>query len=111
MQLICMKRRDGSGEKLRIIPIITAHERTTCEDFAYILLGDSLTVRKLRREHNDIEEFIRAVLRKWLDRDDEDEDEESMPCTWEALVQCAEDAGLDRIYVKLLKDNVPPGEC
>ena len=105
--LISMKRRDGARGKFRIIEWITTHEPTVCKDFAYKLLFDELTVRKLQMKHKDSEEFVRAVFEKWLSRDDDDEDEMSQPCTWESLVKCAEDSGLDGMFLKLLRDNVP----
>ena len=105
-----MKKRDGSKGKLRIIEWITAHEYAQCVDFAHKLLIDPLTVKKLLTKHSNKDEFVRAVLLRWLDRDDDDEYEESMPCTWEAIVQCVEDADLDGEFLKLLRDNVPHGE-
>ena len=109
-ELISMRKRDGSKGKLRIIGGITTHEYAQCVDFAHKLLIDPLTVKKLRMEHSNKDKFVRAVLERWLSRDDEDEDEESMPCTWEALVQCARDTGLDGEFLKLLRNNVPHGE-
>ena len=105
--LISMTRRDGTRGKFRIIDWITSHESTVCKDFAYKLLIDELTVRKLQMKHKDSEEFVRAVFEKWLSRDDDDEDEMSQPCTWESLIQCAEDSGLDGTFIKLLGGNVP----
>ena len=100
-----MKRRDGSDKKMRIINRITAHKSFQCVDFGHLLLNDGTVVKKLQDENNNNNDFIRAVLDKWLSRDDDDK-EESPPCTWEALVQCAEDAELDGEFVKLLRDNV-----
>ena len=105
--LISLKRRDGTRGKFRIIDWITTHDPTVCKDFAYKLLIDELTVRKLHMKHKDSEEFVRAVFEKWLNRDDDDEDEMSRPCTWESLIQCAEESGLDGTFIKLLRDNVP----
>ena len=59
------------------------------------------------KKKKKMEKFVRAVLQKWLDRDDDDESEESLPCTWDALVQCCEEANLDRVFKKLLRDNIP----
>ena len=102
-----MNRRDESDEKLRIIKQITAHDFTTCYDFGYVLLNDSLAMKKLRKDHkDDNDEFIRAVLEMWLSRDDDDK-KGSLPCTWGSLIQCAEDAELDGVFVKRLRDNVP----
>ena len=106
-----MERRDGSRKKLEIIDEITSHKSTQCTDFAHKLLNHRSTVRKLQKNHTNDEEFIRAVLNNWLDRDDDDEQEESVPCSWEALIQCMNDAGLDGELVKILRDNVPRGEC
>ena len=102
-----MKKRDGFRKKLRIIDKISSHVTSKCDDFAYNLLGDRLTVNGLRKKHKDDEGFVQAVFDSWLSRDDDDEDEDSMECSWESLVQCAEDSGLDGVFVKQLRDNVP----
>ena len=102
-----MKKRDGSRKKLRIIDEISSHDTSQCDDFAHNLLGDRLTVRRLRKKHKDDDEFVRAVFDSWLGRDDDDEDEDSTECSWESLVHCAEDSGLDGVFVKQLRDNVP----
>ena len=109
--LISMKGRDGTRGKFCIIEWITTHEPTVCKDFACKLLIDELTVRRLHMKHKDNKEFVRAVFEKWLSRDDDDEDEVSQPCTWESLVQCAEDSGLDGTFIKLLRDNVLRRKC
>ena len=106
VELISSRKRDGSEGELRIIEWITSHSDGQCKDFAYLLLKDRLLVRKLSKQHFYTEEFVRAVLERWLSRDNDDEE----PCTWEALVQCAQDAGFDEEFVKLLRDNIPKGE-
>ena len=102
--LISMKMRDGSEEKLEIIRWITSHASTKCDDFAHKLLNNKLTVRELRKEYSKDDKFVRAVLGKWMSRDDG-----SLPCNWDTLVQCVDESGLDGDFVKLLKDNVPTG--
>ena len=103
-----MEKRDGSRKrKLSIIDKISCHDTSKCDDFARNLLGDRLTVNGLRKKHKGDDEFVRAVFDSWLSRDDDDEDEDSMECSWESLVQCAEDSGLDGVFVKQLRDNVP----
>ena len=110
--LINLKRKDGSRKKLRIIEWITAHKSAKCNDFAQMLLNDRVTVMKLCKRHNDDDEFVQAAFNKWLSRDDDDEEEDSIPCTWEALVKCVDDAGLNRDLLKELRNNVPTGgEC
>ena len=103
-----MEKRDGSRKrKLSIIDKISCHDKSKCDDFARNLLGDRLTVNGLRKKHKGDDEFVRAVFDSWLSRDDDDEDEESMECRWESLVQCAKDSDLDGEFVKQLRDNVP----
>ena len=106
--LISMKMRDGSEEKLEIIRWITSHTSTKCDDFAHKLLNNRLTVRELRKKYDKDDEFVRAVLEKWLSRDD-DSKKGSLPCTWDTLVQCVDESDLDGVFHKLLKDNVPTG--
>ena len=106
--LISMDKRDGARGKLRIIEGLTAHEFTQCNDFAHKLLVDALTVMKLRTNHKgDKEEFVRAVLLNWVSRNDGDDDEQSRPCTWEALITCCREANLNGQFVSLLQDNLP----
>ena len=104
--LISMKRRDGTDKNLKTVEWIAAHDSSQCDDFGHTLLKDRLTMKKLRKKHKNDDKFIRAVLKKWLSRDDDDDKKGSLPCTWEALVQCADEAGLDGEFVKLLRDNV-----
>ena len=106
--LISMKRRDGSEKKLEIIRWIISHTSAKCDDFAHKLLNDRLTVRELRNKHSKNDEFVRAVLDKWVSRDD-DSKEGSLPCTWDTLVQCVDESDLDGEFLKLLKDNVSTG--
>ena len=106
-EIISMQKRDGSKGKLMIIDWIASHELTQCVDFAHKLLVDALPVKQLSIVHEEKEQFVCAVLQKWLDRDDDDKSEESLPCTWDALVICCEDANLDGVFVKLLRDNIP----
>ena len=107
-ELISMQKRDGSKGKLTIIEWITAHKPAQCVDFAHKLLVDKLSVKKLHMKHeNNMDNFVRAVLERWISRDDGNEDEESLECTWEALIGCCDGASLDGDFVKLLRDNVP----
>ena len=110
--LINLKRKDGSRKELQIIDWITAHKSAKCDDFAQMLLNDPVTVMKLRKRHSDDDEFVRAAFNKWLSRDDDNEEEDSIPCTWEALIKCVDKAGLNRDLLKELSNNVPMGgEC
>lgn len=104
-----MEKRNGSGKHLKIIEWIASHDSTQCDDFAHKLFKDRLTVKKLRKKSGNDDEFVRAVFDKWLSIDD-DNVEDWLPCTWKALVQCAEEANLDGEFVMLLRDNVPRGE-
>ena len=103
-----MKKRDGARGTLKIIAWITAHKLTQCVDFAHKLLIDPLTVKTLCTDYMDDKEgFVRAVLQRWINRDDGDDDEESLPCTWETLITSSRDASLDGEFVRLLRDNLP----
>ena len=107
VDLISMDMRDGSEGKLKIIEGITSHDKEECADFAYKLLGDKMALKKLRKTHQSENAFVRAVLEKWISRDDDDKSEKSRECTWEALVSCCHDANLEGDFVKLLRENVP----
>ena len=105
-ELISMKKRDGSDEKLRIIGWITSHKPEKCVDFAHLLLSEQ-PAKKLCTDHgNNKEEFVRAVLQKWIDRDDDDKSDKSLPCTWGALVKCSENAKFDESFISLLRNYV-----
>ena len=106
--LISMKMRDGSEEKLKIMEWISSHKSTQCLSFAHKLLNDRLSVKKLRKKYSEDDEFVQAVLDKWVSRDD-DSKKDSLPCTWDTLVQCVDESGLDGDFLKLLKDNVSTG--
>ena len=50
---------------------ITSHGPTASEDLATLLLGDDLTVRKLRLEcKDDNDAFVRKMFDAWLNQDD-----------------------------------------
>ena len=105
--LINIKKQDCSD--LEIIRWITSHESHQCLDFAHKLLRDRLTVRELCKKHKDDDNaFVRAVMEKWLSGDDARK-KGSLPCTWEALIQCVEEAGLEGELVIALRDNFPKG--
>lgn len=77
--LIGVKLRDRRN--LRVIQEITTHKFTKCVDFAYKLLVDEQPVRKLCNEHDkkEKEEFVRGVLQKWLNRDDDKSERYHVP--------------------------------
>ena len=102
-QLICLKKTDGSGENLHVIKWITSLDRGNCEDFAHLLLNDSVKVdthRKLSRT----DEFVRAVLRDWLHSG------EGVTHTWAALAECMEDADLPGDLVKAIRETCPSSQ-
>ena len=106
--LISMKRCDDDDD-LEIIRWITSHDSHQCSDFAHKLLRDRVTVRELSKKHkNDDEAFVRAVLDKWLSGDGARK-KRSVPCTWEALIQCVEESVLDGELVIAMRDNIPKG--
>ena len=105
IQLISLKKTDGSGEYLRIIEWITSLSRSKCVDFAHILLVDPVKVTTHQKLSNS-DEFVRAVLEDWLSRG---ERSRAVPRTWKALADCMEDAGLPGDLVKAIRETCPPG--
>ena len=89
----------------KIISRITAHSSADCEDFAELLLKETTTVDKLRNENKRVENFVRAVLRNWLSRNDNDPKDPAVPRTWESLAQCMKLAGLEGVLVEHVRDT------
>ena len=111
-QLISIKMNDGSGGYLRIIQTISSHTSHECTDFAHKLLKDRTAIRRHTNDNkNDIDGFVRAVLSDWLSRADGDPADEAVPCTWEALAGCVEEAGLEGALSKAIRKryNCPQG--
>ena len=107
-QLIQLKKTDGSV--LRVIDWITSLNDYECEDFAHMLLkNDSQVERYLTECGGDKNKFIRAVLRDWLSRDDDDDDA-AVPRTWGSLATCVEDSGLPRPLVKAIREFISLGK-
>ena len=104
-QLIVLKKSDGSEGHLRVVDWITSLPRSKCDDFAYVLLNNMIRVRSHRKQATCDDEFIRAVLEDWLSQPDRGSADEALPCTWEALADCVEDAGLDRALAEAIRDN------
>ena len=94
-------RRDGQGE-LRIIDFICTHSPAQCDDFAHLLLNDMGKVRKLHIENKDPDEFVRAVLRTWINTDGGP----AVPRTWSSLVDVMRNAALYGITVQAIRKNV-----
>ena len=102
-ELISMKRKRGSG-KLEIITEITASSPIQCVVFAELLLRDK-TVDKLRKKNvKDDDMFVYEILKNWLSRNDDDPYDPAVPRTWGALAQCMENAGLEGVLVKAVRD-------
>ena len=89
----------------KIISRISAHSSVDCEDFAELLLKETTTVNKLRNENTSDDKFVRAVLRNWLSRIDDDPKDPALPRTWESLAQCMELAGLKGVLVEHVRDT------
>ena len=106
-QLIHLKKTDGSV--LRVIDRITSLNDYECADFAHMLLkNDSQVGKYLTNCGGDNNMFIRAVLRDWLSRDDDDD--AAVPRTWGDLATCVEDSGLPRALVKVIREFISLGK-
>ena len=107
--LISIKKRDGSGRNLRVIDWITSSSTAQCDDFAHMLLRDSVVVQQHQKETRSNDMFVRAVLSDWLSRADGDPDDEAVPRTWGALAECVEDAGLEGALARAIRDECLQG--
>ena len=104
-ELLSIKKADGT--KLKVTEWITSHEQWRCVDFANMLLRDDVLVRRYQNSDIEKDEFVRAVLRDWLSRDDGDSTDSAVPRTWSALAECVSDAGLDGALAKAIRDTCP----
>lgn len=106
-QLIQLKKTDGSV--LRVIDWITSLNDYECEDFAHMLLkNDSQVERYLTECGSDKNKFIRAVLKDWLSRDDDDD--AAVQHTWGDLATCVEESGLPGALVKAIREFISLGK-
>ena len=104
-ELISLKKEDGS--KLEVTKWISSQEEWVCADFAEMLLRNAVLVKEYQNEHKRKYNFVRAVLRDWLSRDDDDSTDSAVPRTWAALAECVTDAGLDGALAKAIRDTCP----
>ena len=102
-ELVALKREDGS--KLEVTKWISAHEEWVCVDFAEMLFRNDVLVKEYQNEHKRKYNFVRAVLRDWLSRDDDNSTDSAVPRTWAALAECVTDAGLDGALAKAIRDT------
>ena len=104
-ELVSLKKEDGS--KLEVTKWISAHEEWDCVDFAEMLLRNDVLVKEYKNEYKRKYNFVRAVLRDWLSRDDDNYSDSAVPRTWAALAECVTDAGLDGALAKAIRDTCP----
>ena len=107
-ELISLRCPAAGDQPLRVIKWITSCEPTQCADLAHLLLRDDVTVKKLQMKNPDNDQFVRAVLREWLDRADDDHNEPAAPRTWAALAECVQDADLPGALAKAIRDATAP---
>ena len=99
-ELISLKNQDGS--KLEVIKWITSREECDCADFAEMLLRDEVLVSRYQNEYKRKHNFVRAVLKDWLSRNDDNSTDSAVPRTWAALAECVTDAGLNGTLAKAI---------
>ena len=100
--LIEIDPRDGQGRPLRVIDFIVDHSVSKVDDFAQLLLKDHVAVEGLHNKSEDKEEFVRAVLKKWI----RTVGGPAAPRTWKSLVKCMKSARLDALGIKNIEDIV-----
>ena len=93
--------QDENGQWLRISDIIASNTGATCDKFAHVLLNHPVAVQTLKSENKSgKEEYILAVLRSWL----YSTTGPAKPCSWENLLVCMEQAGVDGYSIKQIRD-------
>ena len=100
--LIAIGRKDGQG-KLRIINFIVTHSESKVDDFAQLLMNDHNVVQGLHNKNEKKEEFVRAVLKRWVSTDGQP----AVPRTWKSLIEVMKDADLDEVMVMNIEKNLP----
>ena len=86
------------GAVVSTVGIISAHPMTNCIQFAHVLLNDRLLVEKFQNKHSDVDEFVNAVVSKWL---------ASGTGTWEDLLEAMAKADMDRNEIRKIRDVIP----
>ena len=86
------------GAVVSTVGIISAHHRAMCVQFAHVLLNDRLLVEKFQNKHSDVDEFVNAVVSKWL---------ASGTGTWEDLLEAMARADMDRNGIRKIRDAIP----
>ena len=107
-QLISLRCPAAGDQPLRVIKWITSCGPTKCADLAHLLLRDDVAVEELQMKNADNDQFVRAVLREWLNRADDDHNEPAAPRTWAALAECVQDADLPGALAKAIRDATAP---
>ena len=101
--------RPQFSELLKYIKNISSCSSSECYDFACILLNDAEAVKRIKKDNKEDDQFVRAVFRNWLERDDDDLSESAAaPHTWEALIECITKAELPGKYAKAIRDACTP---
>ena len=102
--------RTKAGDKKSFVRVIK--EIVACdnyEDFAQILLPDEVTVKKLKKENSDTSQFLRAVFKEWLEKNDDDHDDPAPSRTWSSLADSIELADLPGTLAKSIRDVCSSG--
>ena len=101
--LVALTKPDGG--RLRIMEIISSHSMATCVMFAEVLLNDRLVVQKFKKNsRGEVEEFIQAVLSKWISS----VGGPPVECNWPNLLDCMSKAGMDEFSIHTIKEVVMP---
>ena len=98
--LVAISKPDGGI--LRPMDIISSHPMPTCVQFAQVLLNNHLEVEKIRHMKKDPDEFIQAVLGKWV----ASVGPPTAPCTWPALLDSMKKAGMDGVSIEKIRAAV-----
>ena len=100
--LVAVTQADGTT--LRIMEILSSHSMATCVQFAQVLLNAPLEVNKFKLQNKDPDEFIQAVLGRWVSS----VGPPAAPCTWPSLLDCMSKAGMDAFSIETIRAAVSP---
>ena len=91
------------GGTLHPMEIISSHSMGTCDQFAQVLLNAPLDVNRLRSKNKETEDFIHAVLSKWV----ASVGGPAVECTWSNLLECMSRVGMNGVAIEEIREAIP----
>lgn len=101
-ELVSIRKPDGGT--LSVKELISLHPKMMCIDFANVLLNEPLYVNKFNRECGTVDEFVHAVLNRWI----ASVEPPPVSCTWQDLIDCMTKANMDGNEIKKIRQVIMP---